>query len=74
MGSFDAKKPPSKISCLGTFKLTNGESTGHSVREQERKWEICSSTSRRAAAYGEYKSLFWSTSEACGEDIRMGSP
>jgi hypothetical protein len=21
MGSFDAKKPPSKISCLGTFKL-----------------------------------------------------
>jgi hypothetical protein len=20
MGSFDAKKPPSKISCLGTFK------------------------------------------------------
>ncbi len=23
MGSFDAKKPPSKISCLGTFKLTS---------------------------------------------------
>jgi hypothetical protein len=22
MGSFDAKKPPSKISCLGTFKVT----------------------------------------------------
>jgi hypothetical protein len=22
MGSFDAKKPPSKISCLGTFKHT----------------------------------------------------
>ncbi len=21
MGSFDAKKPPSKISCLGTFKI-----------------------------------------------------
>jgi hypothetical protein len=21
MGTFDAKKPPSKISCLGTFKL-----------------------------------------------------
>ncbi len=21
MGSYDAKKPPSKISCLGTFKL-----------------------------------------------------
>jgi hypothetical protein len=21
MGSFDAKKPPSKISCLGTFKV-----------------------------------------------------
>ncbi len=23
MGSFDAKKPPSKISCLGTFKETH---------------------------------------------------
>jgi hypothetical protein len=23
MGSFDAKKPPSKISCLGTFKKGN---------------------------------------------------
>jgi hypothetical protein len=23
MGSFDAKKPPSKISCLGTFKGVN---------------------------------------------------
>ncbi len=23
MGSFDAKKPPSKISCLGTFKRVN---------------------------------------------------
>ncbi len=21
MGSFDAKKPPSKISCMGTFKM-----------------------------------------------------
>jgi hypothetical protein len=23
MGSFDAKKPPSKISCLGTFKVVS---------------------------------------------------
>ncbi len=27
MGSFDAKKPPSKISCLGTFKWGKGFDT-----------------------------------------------
>jgi hypothetical protein len=25
MGSFDAKKPPSKISCLGTFNLARDQ-------------------------------------------------
>ncbi len=25
MGTFDAKKPPSKISCLGTFKFRNSD-------------------------------------------------
>jgi hypothetical protein len=29
MGSFDAKKPPSKISCLGTFKQHFVEYTNH---------------------------------------------
>jgi hypothetical protein len=31
MGSFDAKKPPSKISCLGIFKVTQpkGGDDGH---------------------------------------------
>jgi hypothetical protein len=28
MGSFDAKKPPSKISCLGTFKGGNERRLG----------------------------------------------
>jgi hypothetical protein len=34
MGSFDAKKPPSKISCLGTFKLvtSNRGAEGHVLK------------------------------------------
>jgi hypothetical protein len=34
MGSFDAKKPPSKISCLGTFKVSGYE------KKYERKTAI----------------------------------
>jgi hypothetical protein len=44
MGSFDAKKPPSKISCLGTFKWTvsvNGVSESrckHTVNMLSGRW------------------------------------
>jgi hypothetical protein len=35
MGSFDAKKPLSKISCLGTFKGVQGDVTGVESRQKK---------------------------------------
>ncbi len=80
MGCFDAIKPPSKISCLGTFQRATG--SDQPFRRQSRSNHLTintttpSGSSYDGGAYlvSTFKNIFPGTVSSVGEVIKMSGP